>query len=41
MELGNVDDNACEHLTIKAACNRLGVSPNTLQNWGAAGKGTS
>ena len=27
-----------EYLTIKAACEILGVSPNTLRSWGASGK---
>jgi excisionase family DNA binding protein len=29
-----------EYLTVKAACELLGVSPNTLRSWGAAGKVT-
>lgn len=40
MELSNADDKEDEFLTIKAACSRLGVSPNTLRSWGAAGKVT-
>lgn len=35
-----MDDDAGEYLTIKAACPRLGVSPNTLRSWGAAGNET-
>lgn len=27
-----------EFLTVKTACELLGVSPNTLRSWGAAGK---
>lgn len=27
-----------EYLTIRDACDLLGVSPNTLRNWGASGK---
>ena len=27
-----------EYLTIKAACEILGVSPNTLRSWGASDK---
>ena len=27
-----------DYLTIKHACERLGVSPNTLRTWGASGK---
>jgi DNA (cytosine-5)-methyltransferase 1 len=30
----------CEYLTVKAACQRLGISPNTLRSWGASGKVT-
>lgn len=29
-----------EYLTVKAACEFLGISPNTLRSWGAAGKVT-
>jgi DNA (cytosine-5)-methyltransferase 1 len=29
-----------EYLTIKAACQLLGVSQNTLRSWGASGKVT-
>jgi excisionase family DNA binding protein len=27
-----------EYLTVKAACELLGISPNTLRNWGNTGK---
>lgn len=27
-----------EYLTVKAACELLGISPNTLRSWGANGK---
>lgn len=29
-----------EYLTVKDACELLGISPNTLRSWGAAGKVT-
>jgi len=29
-----------EYLTVKAACEFLGISPNTLRSWGSAGKVT-
>lgn len=29
-----------EYLTVKAACELLGISPNTLRSWGSAGKVT-
>lgn len=29
-----------EYLTVKPACELLGVSPNTLRSWGASGKVT-
>lgn len=27
-----------EYLTVKAACELLGISPNTLRSWGNTGK---
>jgi DNA (cytosine-5)-methyltransferase 1 len=30
--------NQAEFLTIRSACQVLGVSPNTLRHWGATGK---
>ncbi len=30
--------NLHEYMTIKAASDLLGVTPNTLRNWGSAGK---
>ena len=27
-----------EYMTIRSACELLGVSPNTLRHWGATGK---
>jgi len=33
-----VDHAGLDYLTIKSACERLGVSPNTLRTWGASGK---
>jgi DNA (cytosine-5)-methyltransferase 1 len=29
-----------DYLTVKAACDLLGISPNTLRCWGASGKVT-
>lgn len=29
-----------EYLTVKAACELLGISPNTLRSWGSTGKVT-
>lgn len=29
-----------EYLTVKAACELLGISPNTLRSWGNTGKVT-
>lgn len=29
-----------EYLTVKDACELLGISPNTLRSWGATGKVT-
>lgn len=29
-----------EYLTVKAACELLGISPNTLRSWGSKGKVT-
>jgi DNA-binding transcriptional MerR regulator len=29
-----------EYLTVKAACELLGISPNTLRSWGGTGKVT-
>ena len=40
MELNAVNNSGNDYLTIKAACSRLGVSPNTLRSWGASGKVT-
>jgi DNA-binding transcriptional MerR regulator len=40
MELNEVDQTGDEYMTIKGACDRLGVSPNTLRSWGASGKVT-
>ena len=34
----NVEHAGEDYLTIKNACQRLGVSPNTLRTWGASGK---
>ncbi len=33
-------DTDVDYLTVKAACELLGVSPNTLRSWGATGKVT-
>lgn len=33
-----MDESGSEFLTVKAACALLGISPNTLRSWGAAGK---
>lgn len=33
-------ESKSEFVTVKAACELLGVSPNTLRSWGAAGKVT-
>lgn len=40
MEINEVDQTGDDYLTIKDACDRLGVSPNTLRSWGASGKVT-
>lgn len=33
-------DSDTDFMTVKAACELLGVSPNTLRSWGATGKVT-
>lgn len=40
MQANEVDRTDDEYCTIKIACERLGVSPNTLRSWGASGKVT-
>ena len=35
-----MSDSDVEYLTVKAACELLGISPNTLRSWGATGKVT-
>ena len=36
----SMPESELDYLTVKAACKLLGVSPNTLRSWGAAGKVT-
>ncbi len=33
-----MSNSKVEYLTVKAACELLGISPNTLRSWGATGK---
>lgn len=33
-----MSEQESEYLTVKAACELLGISPNTLRSWGNTGK---